>query len=55
MPRPKKKKKPKSMRGKKRPDASSALSEALDILGFAAPSNDEDVADEAARDARDDE
>ncbi len=34
MPRPKKKRKPKSMRGKKKPDASSALAEALDIFGF---------------------
>ena len=25
------------MRGKKKPDASSALAEALDILGFSAP------------------
>jgi hypothetical protein len=37
LPRPKKQKKPKSMRGKKKPDASSALAEALDIFGFSAP------------------
>lgn len=42
MPRQKKKRKPKSQRGKgkagdKKPDSSSALAEALDIFGFPAP------------------
>jgi hypothetical protein len=43
MPRTKKKRKPKSMRGKKKLDASSALAEALDIFGFPAPGNSDEA------------
>ena len=48
MPRPKKKRKPKSQRGKhkKKDQTSSAVNEALDILGFSAPESDGPTQDE---------